>query len=204
MGITADRASYIVYLLIIGCVVGAGVIRIYWGQMGRALRDVALWLLIMFAAVSLYVVREDLALFGQRLLGALVPGYGVETAEGKSLELEANDEGHFVVRGEVNGKPVTFLADTGASVVVLQYEDAERAGIDVANLDFSVPVQTANGEALAAQFIFHEVGIGSIRRDNVAGFIAQPGRLDGSLLGMSFLRRLTSVEMRGRRLILRD
>ncbi len=97
-----------------------------------------------------------------------------------------------------------LIADTGASAVTLTPEDARTAGIDITRLDYAVTVSTANGPARAAPFTLQEVAVGSIRRDNVSALIAEAGKLDFSLLGMSFLRRLRSFEMQGDRLILRD
>ncbi|HKQ95038.1 MAG TPA: TIGR02281 family clan AA aspartic protease [Aestuariivirgaceae bacterium] len=203
-GFTSDDTGYLLYYLIISAVVAAGVVSLYWGRPGRALRDAALWLLFILVILIGYALRDELRFVGQRVLGVLVPGYAFTSADGEAIEIAAGADGHFAVRGAVNGVPVTFLADTGASAVVLAYEDAERIGIDPGGLSYTVPVVTANGTAMAARLNLHEVSVGSIARENVSGFVAQPGRLDGSLLGMSFLGRLSSIELKGSRLILRD
>ncbi len=203
-GFTSDDSGSLIYYLIISAVAAAGVVSLYWGKPGRALRDAALWILFILVILIGYALRDDLRFLGERVLGTLLPGYAVTSADGEAIEIAAGIDGHFAVRGAVNGVPITFLADTGASAVVLTYEDAERVGIDGDRLSFTIPVVTANGTALAAQMTLHEVSAGPIKRDSVSGYIAQPGRLDGSLLGMSFLSRLSSVELRGGRLILRD
>ncbi len=203
-GLAGDDAGNVIYYVIIAAAVSVGVVRLYWGRPLRALRDATIWVALILVIIIGYVFRDEARLLGRRLLAVVIPGYAVVQPDGESVEIVAGADGHFMVRGEVNGEPVTFLADTGATAVVLQYEDAERAGIDTAGLSFTFPVQTANGEALAARINFGEVGVATIRRQNVTGFVAQQGRLDGSLLGMSFLGRLSAIEMRGDKLILRD
>jgi aspartyl protease family protein len=88
--------------------------------------------------------------------------------------------------------------------VLLSYEDARRAGIDVEGLRFTSPVLTANGQAMAAPYKIGELTLGDIRRSNVAAMISQPGMAGMSLLGMSFLGGLSSFEVRGNQLILHD
>lgn len=56
------------------------------------------------------------------------------------VRLNAERRGHFVFTGDVDGRPVTFMADTGASIIALTYEDARRAGLSPASLDFSASV----------------------------------------------------------------
>jgi aspartyl protease family protein len=70
-------------------------------------------------------------------------------------------------------------------------------------LSYSVPVETANGRTRAAPVTLDKVAIGSIVERNIPALIAQPGQLRTSLLGMSFLNRLASSEVRGDRLVLR-
>jgi aspartyl protease family protein len=89
---------------------------------------------------------------------------------------------------------MTLLVDTGASTVVLKPAEAERAGIDVGDLSYSVPVHTANGTAYAASVRLNSIAIGPLVLENVEALVAQPGSLNENLLGMSFLRRLRSYE----------
>ena len=110
--------------------------------------------------------------------------------------------GEFAVAAKVNGARVTFLFDTGASVVVLTAADARRAGIDTRGLDFDVPVTTANGAAMAAEVRLDSIEVGPIVMRNVRALVARPGALEESLLGMSFLERLKSYAVERGRLIL--
>ena len=199
-----DRYASLVYLLLIGMLVATTVVALYRGRFGRAFRDAALWLFIMGALIVGYTMRSDLNLIGQRVFATLMPGYGVSSEDGKTLEFFAGADGHFLIDATVDGTPVTFVADTGATTVLLSYEDAVRAGIDVSTLSFRSPVQTANGLAMAAPHKIKRLTTGEISRSNVQALIAQPGLTRSSLLGMSFLGRLSSFEVRRDRLVLRD
>ena len=199
-----DRYASLVYFLLIGTLVATTVVALYRGRFGRAFRDAALWFLIMGALIVGYTMRSDLNLIGQRVFATLMPGYGVSSEDGKTLEFFAGADGHFLIDAEVDGTPVTFVADTGATTVLLSYEDAVRVGIDVSTLRFSSPVQTANGLAMAAPYKIKQLATGGISRSNVQALIAQAGLTRTSLLGMSFLGRLSSFEVRRDRLVLRD
>ena len=122
----------------------------------------------------------------------------------RTVELEAKRGGHFIVRAEINRTPVTVLVDTGATKVALSYEDADRAGLRPRLLDFTIPVATANGTAKAASVVLRQVEIENILVRDVEALVLQKGALRGTLLGMSFLKRLSSFRMEDGRLILRE
>ncbi|MGH6875248.1 MAG: retropepsin-like aspartic protease family protein, partial [Aestuariivirgaceae bacterium] len=151
-----------------------------------------------------YVMRDDLRHVGQRMLAAFVPGYGVASEGGRTMEFIAGPDGHFLINGKVDDTSVTFIADTGATTVLLSYDDARRVGIEVDQLRYSSPVLTANGQAMAAPYRIGEITLGDITRRNVPAMVSQQGMIGTSLLGMSFLGRLSSFEVRGDRLILHD
>ena len=93
--------------------------------------------------------------------------------------------------------------DTGASAVVLTHDAARAAGLPLEMLNYSVQVDTANGRARAAAVTIDRLVVGDIVERSVPALIAQPGQLRTSLLGMSFLNRLESWEVRGDRLMMR-
>lgn len=119
-----------------------------------------------------------------------------------ALRLKRQADGLFSARARLNGSPTHLTVDTGAATLVLSAEDARRAGIDVKNLSFTVPVQTASGTVYAAPAQLERVFVGPLGAANVAALIAKPGRLDFSVLGMSFLKRLRSYEIQGNHLTL--
>jgi aspartyl protease family protein len=133
------------------------------------------------------------------------PGITSEPVNGpKALRIRRNPLGQYVARGGINRSAAEFLVDTGAAVVLLRQSDAEKAGIDISALTFSVPVETANGTSYAAPVRVRSLSIGPIQIDGMEALVAAPGSLNESLLGMSFLRRLRSYELAGDFLTLRE
>jgi aspartyl protease family protein len=188
---------------------GSSVASRYRGRTTQAVRDLAVWAAIALGLVAVYSFRQEFALFARRVAGELLPPGESLTVEGsqkgeQAVRLRRRADGHFVARTRVNGVPITMLVDTGASTVVLQPADARLAGIDIDNLSYSVPVQTANGTALAAAVRLRHVAIGPIVLNGVDALVSAPGALRQSLLGMSFLRRLRSYEFTGEFLTLRS
>jgi len=110
-------------------------------------------------------------------------------------ELKANQGGHFITSADINGTSILVLVDTGATVVALSYEDARDAGLRPGNLDFNVPVSTANGIARAARVKIDRISIDGLRVEDVDGLVLPEGALRGTLLGMSFLGRLDSFRV---------
>lgn len=129
-----------------------------------------------------------------------------QTSRGASgaVEISAGDNGHFHSDVEINGRYVPLMVDTGASLVVLTYDDASRAGIFVSDSDFTAKSQTANGIARNAIVTLDRVCIESVCVRDVKAMVAERGRLHVSLLGMSFLGRLRRMDMQSGRLVLEN
>ena len=122
-------------------------------------------------------------------------------ANGREV-LDAHADGHYYARAEINGRPLNVMVDTGASMVALTYEDAERAGLRLRPSDFTARVGTANGIAAVAPVTLDRVTIGRITVRNVEAAVTERGRMDKTLLGMSFLSRLDRVDISSGRLLL--
>ena len=112
-------------------------------------------------------------------------------------------DGHFWAEATVNGSRVKFLVDTGATSVALTLADAQRLGIKPADLTYNAAVMTASGKARAAVVKLASVGIGGTHVDNVDALVIEKG-LETSLLGMSYLGRLSRFEATPQALILRQ
>jgi len=121
---------------------------------------------------------------------------------GRSVHLKASNRGHFFARAWINGRAIEVMVDTGASGVALTAEDADTIGIFVGANDFTRRSRTANGTVRSAPVTLDSIRIGDIEVDNVQASVSQPGRLHITLLGMTFLRKLSQVEFRGDRLVL--
>jgi aspartyl protease family protein len=102
-------------------------------------------------------------------------------------------DGHFWAEGRVNGAPVRFLVDTGASAVALTAGDARRLGLDPTRLSYGYRVNTANGPARAAAVKLAAVSVAGATLTDVDALVIEHG-LDASLLGMSYLGRLSRIE----------
>jgi aspartyl protease family protein len=205
-GINNEDFGRMVVALPILLMISAGVL-LGRRELGQSLRQMAIWVLIALALVTGYLYRGDLQSIGERVLAGLMPGRAVTvtTADGSSeVVLHKSLGGHFettVGMGPVN---VPVLIDTGASSVALRYEDAMRMGIDPGDLSFTRTVLTANGHASAAPLRIPEIRLGPIVRNNVEAVVLEEGLLDQSLLGMSFLSSLSSLQMQTDELRLRD
>lgn len=121
-----------------------------------------------------------------------------------SVSIPAGDYGHFQTEAEIDGRSVSVMVDTGASLVALTYEDADRLGIYVSPGDFTYTAKTANGIARVAPVTISRITIGDITVRNVPAVVSERGKSDRTLLGMSFLGRLSRVEMRGGTLVLQE
>jgi aspartyl protease family protein len=157
---------------------------------------------ILIALLVTYGSRDELQTVIDRAIGDIAVGRTVVMPEGEVVAARRTD-GSFLVKGEVNGHETRFIFDTGASTVVLRAEDAAALGFKLDSLDYSIPVATANGGALAAPVVIERLTVGAITERKVRALIARSGVLHANLLGMTFLERLGSYEVRGNRLILR-
>ncbi|MBB3524680.1 TIGR02281 family clan AA aspartic protease [Rhizobium redzepovicii] len=206
LGLQSDDFVRVVYLLPIALMLSAGI----WARrnsVSETMRQMIIWLVIILALVTVYLYRQEALGVGNRLLAGLVPGRAVvaTTSEGgQEIILHKLLNGHFEADVAVNGQTIEMLVDTGASMVALSHEDAERIGIDLSGLSYSMTVMTANGRGRAAPVTLDQVAIGPIVRNNVAASVAEDGRLDQSLLGMSFLETLGSLQMQTDELRMRD
>ncbi|MGH7023783.1 MAG: retropepsin-like aspartic protease family protein [Caulobacteraceae bacterium] len=191
----------ILRLVGLAALVSSGLLTARRLDLGKAARAAALWAAILFVLVAGYVYRDDARDLALRMRSALFPAFAVAGAPG-SVTVGRSEGGAFYVMGQVNGAPVRFAIDTGASDVVLSPADAARAHLDTDGLAFSQPSETANGVGYGAKTTAGTLAVGPIKLANVTVFVNQ-APMSVSLLGMSFLSRLQSFEIRGDELIMR-
>lgn len=117
--------------------------------------------------------------------------------------IAGNAQGHYFTDVFVDGQPIHVVVDTGATSVALREEDAAALGIFPDPAEFKVQVQTANGIAHAAAVKLREMKIGSIQLFDVDALVTERGALAVNLLGMTFLSRLSRVEIVNGSLLLR-
>ena len=197
-----DAQMRLVHSLLLLALVGGSVVLGWRERAGLALKQALIWIAIAMALVVGYSYSDVFLDMSTRTRTALVPSAPVSSEPGTAY-LSRNLSGHFHADGLVNGTHVRFLVDTGASDVALSAADARRIGIDLDSLRYTTAYETANGVIHAARITLDEVSIGGIRLNNVTASVSREG-LGQSLLGMSYLARLSSFEIRGERLVLRQ
>lgn len=181
--------------------IGSSALVVFRESIAKALQIVLIWVVIGLALALGYTYRFELRGVYDRVMAEMVPGRAA--SRGRVVELVRGRGGSFDVSTSVNGGKVPMVLDTGASAVVLTQEAAKAAGLPLELLNYSVVVDTANGKTRAAAVTLDSIGVGGVIERSVPALIAQPGQLRTSLLGMSFLNRLESWEVRGDKLIMR-
>jgi aspartyl protease family protein len=188
--------NVIVFVLLV--VVALALLRRRFSQ---AIKAVLIWLVLAAALAVGYTYRFELREVADRVMAEFIPGHAA--TRGRTVEVSRGQGGNFVVLTQVNGARLPMILDSGASSVVLTHDAAKAAGLPLEMLSYSVAVDTANGRTRAAPVTLQSIAVGGLVEREVAALIAQPGQLRQSLLGMSFLNRLQSWEVRGDRLMLR-
>jgi len=191
VGVTQDQMGQIVPLLLILILVASGAFGRRM-KLSEMLGSVVMWAAIFGVAITGYAYRYELGDFSNRIIGELVPGKAQIDSKAGIATFRKGFSNTFTVGAKVNGAKVIMTFDTGASAVVLTGRDAAAAGIYTRGLRYTVPVQTANGMGRAADIVLDHIEVGGIVRHNIRAFVAEPGALDASLLGMSFLGTLSA------------
>jgi aspartyl protease family protein len=159
------------------------------------------WIVSLFSGNAGFDQPADIQPERQFLATGSPPQPGSQPG-GRALLIPAGANGHFLVDAMANGGKVRFLIDTGASGILLTQEDAQKAGIHPASLSYGERVQTANGDILVARANLRHIRIAGLRVDNMDVWVTR-APMPISLLGMTFLSRLSSFEARPGGLILR-
>ena len=187
-----DQLARATYLILLLTFIGSYFLVANRDRMGEMARHAALWGLIFLgtiAAIGLWSdIRNDVA-----------PRQSY--VEEGVIEVPRGMNGHYNLMLDVNGHPVRFLVDTGATDVVLSREDAMKAGIDLGLLNYTGFAQTANGTVRTARVRLDEMELGDVVDRGVRASVTE-GDLGISLLGMSYLERFDRVSIEGGRLVL--
>lgn len=182
----------LVYLVILGAVIGLWFFVQSRESLGKLAQYAAIWGLIFLGAVVVVGLWGDIRQTVQPRQSVM--------AEGR-IELPRAPDGHYYLTAQVNGVPLRFVVDTGASQIVLSQQDARRAGIDTGSLVYTGRAFTANGEVRTAPVRLDRIEVGAIRDSDVRA-VVNGGDMAGSLLGMEYLQRFSRVEITGGKLVL--
>ncbi|PJF10969.1 TIGR02281 family clan AA aspartic protease [Pseudorhodobacter sp. MZDSW-24AT] len=188
-GDTLARLAYLGLLLV---ALGGYLVVEFRGRMGQALRTAAAWGLIVIGLMAGYGLWQDLR-------PDPLPRQSV--VAGEEIRLPRAPDGHYYLTLTIDGTPVPFMVDTGASQVVLSRSDATRLGIDLARLAFIGEARTANGTVRTARVTLNDVRLGP-HHDARLTAVVNEGEMDTSLLGMSYLGRY-DLQITGGEMILR-
>ncbi|MEZ5676316.1 aspartyl protease family protein [Thalassovita litoralis] len=183
------RGAYLVLLLI-------AVVVWFLAQnrqtLNKTLQQALVWVFLFIGLIAAVGLWDDIR-------STVRPMQAVH-GNGK-IELPRAPNGHFYLTAQVNGTPIRFVVDTGATDIVISSDDAKAAGIDTRNLAFVGEAMTANGTVKTAPVRLKQVSVGPIDDHNVRAWV-NGGQMDTSLMGMSYLQRFSKIEMTPRALVL--
>ena len=195
VGLEDDQLGRLGYLAAVLILIASGMsLRDFKAR--QFLRDAGIWLAIGLALIVGYSAKDSLAPIYSQTVASLTPGTPAEIGDGRVV-IKRSQNNDFSVKSKVNDATINFIFDTGASAVVLTYNDAIKAGFSPEKLSFGITVSTANGTTQTAPIRIGVLEVDSIRRENVRGLIAQQGDLRTSLLGMTFMDTLSSFQVTG-------
>jgi aspartyl protease family protein len=181
--------------------VGGLVLVLFRERLSKAIEAMVFWAVVGLLLVVGYTYRFELRDATDRVIAELMPGH--VAGHGRNVEVVRAQGGDFALAAHINGAKVPMVLDTGASAVVLTQDAAKAAGLPLEVLDYSVSVETANGRTRAAPITLDRLAVGGLTERAVPALVVQEGRLTSNLLGMSFLNRLESWEVRGNKLRMR-
>jgi aspartyl protease family protein len=183
----------LIFLALLLCAVGSWVFLQNRQSLNKTVQQLAVWAFIFLGVIAGYGLWGDIR-------QTLRPQQSVMAEAGRVVVPRAPD-GHYYLTLMVNGAAVDFLVDTGASQVVLTANDARRAGIDPEKLAYLGRANTANGEVRTASVRVDELALGDIRDTNLRVWVNE-GKMEKSLLGMTYLQRWSHIEIRNGALVL--
>ena len=189
---STDDIARLAYLILLGLAVAGWFFAQNRESMGKTAQQAAVWGLIFVGAIAGYGLWNDIQ-------NDISPRQSVHS--GNTVEIPRGFDGHYALTLTINGTPVQFLVDTGASQMVLSLRDAERVGIETETLAFLGRAQTANGIVRTAPVTLDEVAVGPIIDRGVRAVVNE-GEIEGSLLGMTYLNLYDRIEIQGDRMVL--
>lgn len=192
---SSDDTASLIYLGLLFLLIAGSYLVASRGRMGQVLTQAAIWALIFLGIIAAYGLWPEIR-------STLVPAQqALVTPAGQAVAVPRAMNGHYYLRLRVNGAPVTFTVDTGATDLVLSHDDAIAAGIDLETLAYLGTAGTANGTVRTARILLDEVALeGIVDRDVRA--VVTDGELGSSLLGMSYLQRFSRIEIADGELVL--
>ncbi len=187
------QTGQLTYLVLLGAAVLFWFVTNHRQSFRKTIQQGMAWALIFIGIIAAYGMWGDIR-------STIMPQASVFSEEGRVV-IPRSPDGHYRLALSVNGAPVNFVVDTGASNIVLSKQDAAKAGLDPESLPYFGRALTANGEVRTAPVVLEEVRLGDLIDRRVPAQV-NGGELDQSLLGMSYLGHWREITISNNTLIL--
>lgn len=188
---STDQIMQIAYLGLLAAAIGGSYIFANKDNLGKVAQQAAIWGMIFLGTIAAIGLWNDVS-------RDVMPRQAVV---GEQIVLPRGNNGHYHMTVQINGAPVDFLVDTGASQVVLTQSDAKKIGFDLDDLQYLGIANTANGQVRTAPVTLNEVVVGPYVDRNLRATV-NGGQMDKSLLGMTYLGLYDSISITNDELIL--
>ncbi|PYG34566.1 retropepsin-like aspartic protease family protein [Pelagimonas varians] len=183
----------LIYMSVLAAVLVSWYVVQNKGGLSKMVRDASAWVFIFVGTLAVIGLWGDIR-------QSVIPVQTVFTEDGR-VELPRAEDGHYYVDLTVNNRSVPFVVDTGATSVVITQSDADRIGLDPENLVFFTQAMTANGPVDTAPVTLDTVILGPFQDQAVPAYV-NGGEMDTSLLGMTYLDRFDSIQIKDGKMIL--
>jgi aspartyl protease family protein len=162
---------------------------------GEAAKMALAWVAIFAALFAVFSFRFEFLAIWDRVKSDFA-GTSSQSVSGEAIEIKRRDDGHYWLRLEVNGTPVQFLIDSGATTTAINESTAVEASIDVDRSGYPVIISTANGRVTAKRGSIQTLIIGPHRIQKHPVVVSESFG-DTNVLGMNFLDTMKSWKVEG-------
>jgi aspartyl protease family protein len=187
-----DQIARIAFLGLLGAAVAGSYLMSQRGNMGKVAQQASIWGLIFVGVIAAVGMWGDIQ-------QTVAPRQQINS-EG-IITVPRSPDGHYYLTLDINGVPIPFVIDTGASQVVLSQQDAARVGINPQELRYLGQASTANGTVTTATVTLYSVALAGVTESNVRA-VVNGGPMDGSLLGMTYLNAFSAIRIEGSEMVL--
>lgn len=171
--------------------------RIGFGQIVRAALS---WVAIFAIFIVIFSYQKELAGVWTKVTGELT-GANEQQVVGRTLRIRQSADGHYWAEAQVNGTPVRFLIDSGATTTAMTLDTARAANVDIDESGFAVQLNTANGIVEAQRGTIQSLRVGPMMAVDFPVVVAEAFG-DSNVLGMNFLSAMKSWRVEGMEMIL--
>ncbi len=190
---SSDQIAQLIYLGLLVTVIAGYFFMQNRLKLGKTLQMAGIWVLIFIGAIAGVGLWQDIR-------STVLPQQAAFVDSGEIVVPRARD-GHYYLNININGEPIDFVVDTGATDIVLTRADATRIGLRPEDLNFLGQAMTANGIVQTAMVRLDEMELGPFT-DRAVRASVNGGEMSQSLLGMSYLQRFASIQIADNQLVL--